>query len=209
MQFRYFASIAILGVCWCLLAIPILRINAAENDDEELEEWKINNTKDDHHSIPISGDITKNDKVSNSALNNDSKNNLIINENEDENEDEDDAEDDGEDDTCDTSLNSFVRRFNATPFLPDDYEQVYEQVSQMDLINRKYNITEMITILERSFDYIKKISKNKDIADTGMYLSSVMMDRLFEAKVSAECTADLANIGQGLRNLQLWSAKCI
>lgn len=41
-----------------------------------------------------------------------------------------------------------------------------------------------------------------------MYISSVMMDKIYEAKVSPECSADLANIANGVRNGQLWAPKC-
>src|SRR5699024_3648020 len=75
--------------------------------------------------------------------------------NKDEEEDDDDYEegDEGEEEVCDTRISSIVRNFNSTPLLPDDYEEAYETVTKIDLINRKYNITDMMRIVQRFIDY--------------------------------------------------------
>ena len=127
----------------------------------------------------------------------------------DDDEDEEGDEYDGEEEECDTRISSIVRSFNTTPFLPDDYQEAYESVTKTDLVNKRYNITDMMSIVQRFLDFGTKMSKNKDLADTGMYLSSIMMDRMYEARVSAECTADLANIGSNLQKGELWPAKCM
>ena len=166
----------------------------------------------DEYDEDDENDSTDIDELSNIKENKESNNNTVSNDIIDDDDDDDDDEDEdyeGDEETmCDYRISSFVRNFNSTPFLPDDYENVYDSVTKTNFIHRKYNITDMMTIVDRAINYVTKLGGNRDLADTGMYISSIIMDRIYEAKVSPECSADLANIGNGLRNYQLWPAKC-
>lgn len=82
-------------------------------------------------------------------------------------EEDEEEEGDGDEEGCDSRLSSVVRNFDSTPFLPDDYTEAAEMVTQTDLVHRQYNITDMMSIVQRLIDYTTKLSKSKDLADTG------------------------------------------
>ena len=192
----------------CLLSVTLVTANAytesAEADDEDSTEpavvlpaddsttEKMSNVGDDAADPPQVPVAVKAVKIGGEG----------------DDDDDDESDDGSEEEGCDMRLSSVVRNIDGSPFLPDDYEAAYDSVTKTDWANKHYNITDMMAIIQSVIDHGVKVSKNKDLADTAMYVSSVMMDRLYDAKVSAECTADLANIGSSLRSGQLWPVKC-
>ena len=120
---------------------------------------------------------------------------------------EEDDEDEDED-ACDGTLSSFVRKFDPSPLLPDDYEEVSNTMHQMDLYNQIKHINDTLALGQRLMKYQDKLKDNKDIASAILYLSSILTDRVYAAKVSAECSADLLNVMNGMRNYELWAMKC-
>ena len=128
---------------------------------------------------------------------------------EEENDDDDDEEGDDEDSSsCDGRLSTFVRTFDGASFLPDDYEHLSEVFSKHGPYRHHKRLEDMLETLNRLWKMAEKVQDNKDLKDTGLYVSSVLSDKLYEAEVSAQCTADLIAIGGGLQALQPWAFKC-
>ena len=70
------------------------------------------------------------------------------------------------------------------------------------------HINDTLATLDRLYAYLEKVRQNKDLTDTMMYVSSVAMDKLYEAKISPGCTADLMAIGNGMKEGQRWAMTC-
>lgn len=116
--------------------------------------------------------------------------------------------DQDESDGCDGRISSFVRSFDSTDFLPDDYEEISDSIHQKDLYRQIHHINDTLALGQRLFDYGQKLKANKDIESTVLYLSSVFMDKIYAAQISAQCSADLLNVLTGIRNQELWALKC-
>ena len=122
---------------------------------------------------------------------------------------DDSAEENAEEDACDDTLSSFARNFDLNPFLPDDFEEVSSTMHQIDLYNQVQHINDTIAIGERMYKYQQKLKNNGDITNTMYYLSSVFMDKIFSAGLSAQCSADLLKVMTAMRNYELWAMKCM
>ncbi len=101
-----------------------------------------------------------------------------------------------------------MRTFDGASFLPDDYEHLSEVFSKQGPYRHHKRLEDMLETLNRLWKMAEKVQDNKDLKDTGLYVSSVLSDKLYEAEVSAQCTADLIAIGGGLQALQPWAFKC-
>ena len=124
-----------------------------------------------------------------------------------ENEDDDDDEDD-EDFECDNRLSTFVRSFNTSQLLPDDYEELSDFMHQHGVYGHIHHINGTLEVLDRMLRFLEKIKDNKDLTDTLMYISSVTMDKMYEAKMSTQCMADFAAIGNAFRDGNRWAFDC-
>ena len=122
--------------------------------------------------------------------------------------DDDDDDTSEENESCDGRLSSFVRTFDTSSVLPDDYEQVSETMHNVDIYRQINHINDTIALVQRMIDYGTKLKSNKDIESTILYATSVMMDRIFAAQISPQCQADLMNVMNGIKDQQLWAYKC-
>ena len=130
--------------------------------------------------------------------------------------DDDDDYYDENDNDCDGRLSTFVRSFDGSSLLPDDYEILADRMHSLNYssndrlnYNQIHHINDTLAILERLGKIVEKLRSNKDLSDTVLYIGSVLMDKAYEAKVPAECLADLATIGNALRNMEPWAFKCV
>lgn len=130
---------------------------------------------------------------------------------------EDFEEDNGEafSNNCHNGMSSFVRHFDYSPYLPDDFEEVYENVNLGDemtegnVYGQIDNINDTLHIINRLVKYGDKLKGNSDILNSAKYLLSILSDKLlYDARMSSECTADLIKVMQAARNGQLWAWKC-
>ena len=118
-------------------------------------------------------------------------------------------EDEDEESVCDGRLSSFIRNFDPKPFLPSDYDEIEEKMPSMDLHNyQAHHLNDTIRLVERLINYGQKLMNNTDLRDTSLYLSSVMMDKLYRAEISEQCTADLLRVVGAMRSRNLWAFKC-
>lgn len=129
---------------------------------------------------------------------------------------EDFEEDNGEafSNNCPNRMSSFVRHVDYSQYLPDDFEEVYENVNLGDemtegnVYGQIDNINDTLHIINRLVKYAEKWKGNTDILNSAKYLLSILSDKLYDARMSSECTADLIKVMQAARNGQLWAWKC-
>lgn len=127
----------------------------------------------------------------------------------DEEDDEGDYNDGDEDEEAEVRLRTFVRQYNVSQFLPDDFTELSEKMAHIDLYKQPYqHINDTIQFVKRLERYFHKLSTNKDIADTVLYLSSHISDSLYQARLSPQCMADMANVLQGIKDRSIWAMKC-
>ncbi len=70
------------------------------------------------------------------------------------------------------------------------------------------HINDTLALINRAQAFSERLlAGSKDLKDTLLYISSLLSDRMVEAKLSAQCTADIANIGRALQERKLWAAK--
>lgn len=125
-----------------------------------------------------------------------------------ETEDEDENGEGDDDDSCDSRLSTFVRSFDGAAYLPDDFEVLTEQLHTVGPYGHVKSLNGTLAILQRNAAFAEKLRANKDLSDTFMYVSSVLSDKLYDAKLSSQCAADLLAIGQAIRNTEEWAFRC-
>lgn len=111
-------------------------------------------------------------------------------------------------DSCDGRIGSFVRHFNSTPFLPEDYEQVKESMSNTDIFDQVHHINDSVQILERLAGYVNQIRFNSDILDSINYLSSIISEKILDIDLSTECVTDIFYVIKAIRQKHLWAYYC-
>ena len=141
---------------------------------------------------------------------------------EDEEYEEDEEGDYDDQDSGPILLSQFVRRFDTSAFVPADYEAMTAELekassiaaetgqSLSSILSAKYrHINDTLAVINRAQAFGERLlAGSKDLKDTALYISSLLSDRMVEAKLSAQCTADIANIGRALQERKLWAAKC-
>lgn len=133
---------------------------------------------------------------------------------------EDDDEGD-EEESGPILLSQFVRRFDSSQYVPSDYEKMAAELEAASasaassgghlasILSSKYgHINDTLHLVDRLQAYGQQLlSGSKDLKDTALYIGSLLSDRMTEAKLDSQCTADLTNVVRALQEREIWAIK--
>lgn len=135
--------------------------------------------------------------------------------------DEEYDEDDDDEDTGPILLSQFVRRFDTSSYVPPDFEKMAAELEDASslaatsgghlasiLASKFKHINDTLNLVDRLQAYGNQLlTGSKDLKDTALYIGSLLSDRMTEAKLDSQCTADIANIARALQERELWAIK--
>jgi len=175
-----------------------------DEDDEDDDDEETDGSKEDSKPKSITSENDEDEADGKSSVDETKKSK---DEDDDEDDDDDENSDEDEGQSCDGKFSSFVRTIKLSDYLPDDFWDVSDYLNHNSARGHVRNINHTLVHLNQHAKWLNKVFSNKDLQDAAAYIGSVMMEFLMEVDITPDCMADLATMGQAVRNFEMWALK--
>ena len=108
---------------------------------------------------------------------------------------------------CPVGLSGFVRSVNISSYLPDDFDELTEEMLYRDLYAPVSDMNHTIQMVERLVSYREKLKTNKDLNDAINYVVIASSKNILSSQVSFSCSADILRVLLAIKNQEFWALK--